>query len=154
MIIVVFVGSRTSSTISMTEDRLKISSLLSVYKALWVKGKQTVQEWKIDEFNVIEQKNLGITRIFLMKDLFKIRSEGTTNPSSFIVFVPVSPSTCSAERAECVALKIIVSEAKGSECCCPPHTTGNTSSYQRTPRSPLNFWWHATSLSLNFVGYT
>lgn len=84
--------------------RLRISSLLSVHKALWVKGTQTVQEWKIDEFNILEQKNLGITRIFLMKDLFKICFEGTTNLSSFLVF-------CSAEREGwmCGSLKIIVS---------------------------------------------
>lgn len=83
-------------------NRLRISSLLSVYKALWVKGKQTVQEWKIDEFNILEQKNLGITRIFLMKDLFKICFEGTTNLCSFLVFIAVSP--VQKERVECVVL--------------------------------------------------
>lgn len=55
-----------------------------------------MQEWKIDEINILEQKNLEITRIFLMKDLFKICFDGTTIFSSFLVFIPVSPSICSS----------------------------------------------------------
>lgn len=84
-----------------------------------------VQEWKIDEINILEQKYLGITRIFMMNDLFKLCFEGTTNFSSFFVLIPVSPSTCSVEREGwmCGSLKTIVSGAKGSECCCPTHSS-------------------------------
>lgn len=48
-------------------DGLRISSLFFVYKDVWEKGKQAVQEWKTDEINILEQKNFGITRYFWWK---------------------------------------------------------------------------------------
>lgn len=69
-----------------------------MYIAVWEKGKQAVKEQKIVKIGILEQKNLGITRLFLVKDLFKIHSEGTTNLYSFYVFIPSSPSTCNDVR--------------------------------------------------------
>lgn len=63
--------------------------------AIWEKGKQAGKECKISKTDILEQKNSGMTRIFLMKDLFKIHFAGTTHLSSFYVFIPGSPSSCS-----------------------------------------------------------
>lgn len=61
------------------------------------------------------------------------------------------------ERLECVALwksMPLRQRALNAAALHIPASKGNTSSYQWTPRSPSNFWCHATSLSLNFAGCT
>lgn len=40
-------------------DRLRIPALLSVYMAVWEKGKQAVKEQKSVKIGILEQKNLG-----------------------------------------------------------------------------------------------
>lgn len=69
--------------------------MLSLYMTVREKGKQAVKEREISKIDILEQKNSGITRIFLMKDLFKVCFEGTTDLSSFYVFIPGSPRSCS-----------------------------------------------------------
>lgn len=69
-----------------------------MYIAVWEKGKQAVKEQKSVKIGILEQKNLGMTRIFLVKDLFKIHFEGTTNLSSLYVFITSSPSTRNGVR--------------------------------------------------------
>lgn len=139
-------------------DRLRISSLLNVYKAVWEKGKQRVQEWKTHEINILEQKNLGIRWYFWWKTCLRYAlKELQIFPPFLCSFWFLQAPAVHRERVECVVLWKSLSlrqRALKAAALHIPVSTRNTSSYQWTPRSPLNFWCCATSLSLDFVGCT
>lgn len=79
---------------------MKTPSLLTVY--MWLYGreeKRAVKEQTRDKADILEQNNLRMIKVFLIKDLQKTYFEGIIkNLSSFDVVIPGSPSTCSGAQ--------------------------------------------------------
>lgn len=69
---------------------------------MWLYGreeKRAVKEQTSDKADILEQNNLRMTKVFLIKDLLKTYFEGIIkNLSSFYVVIPGSPSTCSGAQ--------------------------------------------------------